>query len=89
MAITFRSAMVISLIHALWGGNPVAVKFGLQVFPPLWSGFLRFSIAILCILVWARFKGIPMMLKREELRPFSILSFKVTHIIYQTYNFYI
>ena len=75
MAITFRSAIVISLIHALWGGNPVAVKFGLQVFPPLWSGFLRFSIAILCILIWARFKGIPMMLKREELRPFSILSF--------------
>ena len=75
MAITFRSAIMISLIHALWGGNPVAVKFGLQVFPPLWSGFLRFSIAILCILIWARFKGIPMMLKREELRPFSILSF--------------
>ena len=43
MAITFRSAIVISPIHALWGGNPVAVKFGLQVFPPLWSGFLRFS----------------------------------------------
>ena len=73
MKITFKAAIAISLIHALWGGNPVAVKFGLEVFPPLWSGFLRFTIAILCILIWAWIKGIPMMLKREELMPFSML----------------
>ena len=73
MRITFKSALAISLIHALWGGNPVAVKFGLQVFPPLWSGFLRFTIAIFCILIWAWIKGIPMKLKREEVKPFSLL----------------
>ncbi len=75
MNISFRAAVAISLIQSLWGGNPVAVKFGLLVFPPLWSGFLRFSIAIVCILIWARIKGIPMMLKREELKPFSLLGF--------------
>ncbi len=75
MNISFRVVIVISLIQSLWGGNPVAVKFGLLVFPPLWSGFLRFSIAIVCILIWARIKGIPMMLKREELKPFSLLGF--------------
>ena len=73
MKITLKAAIAISLIHALWGGNPVAVKFGLEVFPPLWSGFLRFTIAIVCILIWAWIKGIPMMLKREELVPFSML----------------
>ena len=75
MAISWRTILAISFIQALWGGNPVAVKFGLLVFPPLWSGFLRFSIAILCILVWARIKGIPMMLKRNELKPFSLMGF--------------
>jgi len=73
MKITFKSALAISFIHSLWGGNPVAVKFGLQVFPPLWSGFLRFTIAIFCILIWAWIKGIPMKLKREEVKPFSLL----------------
>jgi drug/metabolite transporter (DMT)-like permease len=73
MKITLKAAIAISLIHALWGVNPVAVKFGLEVFPPLWSGFLRFTIAIVCILIWAWIKGIPMMLKREELVPFSML----------------
>ena len=73
MKITFKSALAISFIHSLWGGNPVAVKFGLQVFPPLWSGFLRFTIAIFCILIWAWIKGIPMKLKCEEVKPFSLL----------------
>jgi len=45
-------------IHALWGVNPVAVKLGLEVFPPMWSAFVRFLIATLCVLLWARYKGI-------------------------------
>ncbi len=49
-------------IHTLWGGNPVAVKFGLEAFPPLWSGFIRFSLGCLCVFAWAR-------ITRVELRP--------------------
>ena len=45
-------------IHALWGVNPVAVKLGLEVFPPMWSAFVRFLIATICVLLWARYKGI-------------------------------
>tara|TARA_B100000029_G_scaffold107572_2_gene98664 strand:- start:646 stop:1530 length:885 start_codon:yes stop_codon:yes gene_type:complete len=45
-------------IHALWGVNPVAVKLGLEVFPPMWSAFVRFLIATICVFLWARYKGI-------------------------------
>jgi len=31
--------LAVLAIHTLWGGNPVAVKLGLEAFPPLWSGF--------------------------------------------------
>lgn len=53
-------------IHVLWGGNPVAVKLGLEAFPPLWSGFLRFSLGCLCVYAWARFARIPLLPAREE-----------------------
>ena len=43
-------------IHCLWGANPVAIKFGFLVFPPFWSAFIRFAIAIACILFWAHIK---------------------------------
>jgi drug/metabolite transporter (DMT)-like permease len=61
-------------MHALWGGNPVAVKFGLLVFPPMWSAFVRFSIGIVCIAAWAAFRGIPMWPKRGEWRLLMLLA---------------
>ena len=53
-------------IHVLWGANPVAVKLGLEVFPPLWSGFLRFALGCLCVAAWARYARIPILPTREE-----------------------
>ena len=53
-------------IHTLWGGNPVAVKLGLEAFPPLWSGFLRFALGCLCVYAWARFARIPIRPQRDE-----------------------
>jgi drug/metabolite transporter (DMT)-like permease len=53
-------------IHVLWGANPVAVKLGLEVFPPLWSGFLRFALGCLCVAAWARHARIPIMPTRAE-----------------------
>ncbi len=75
MSISLQAIIAISVIQALWGGNPVAVKFGLLAFPPLWSGFLRFAIAIVCILIWARISRIRMMPAREEWRPLAWLGF--------------
>ena len=53
-------------IHTLWGGNPVAVKLGLEAFPPLWSGFLRFVLGCACVALWARFSGISLLPPRKE-----------------------
>lgn len=44
-------------INALWGGNPIAVKIGLEVFPPFWSAFLRFVLGAACIAAWALVSG--------------------------------
>lgn len=46
----------------------MAVKFGLLVFPPMWSAFVRFVIGIICIAAWATFRGIPMWPKKGEWR---------------------
>lgn len=53
-------------IHTLWGGNPVAVKLGLEAFPPLWSGFLRFVLGCVCVYAWARYVRISIRPTREE-----------------------
>jgi len=42
------------------------VKLGLEAFPPLWSGLLRFALGSLCVYAWARFARIPMLPPREE-----------------------
>ncbi len=59
MPLPLRAILLAIFVHSLWGANPVAIKFGLLVFPPFWTAFWRFSIAILCVLAWARMKGLP------------------------------
>lgn len=58
--------MLALAVHVLWGGNPVAIKVGLEAFPPLWSSFLRFALGIACVAAWARIAGIPLAPPREE-----------------------
>ncbi len=65
-------------IHTLWGGNPVAVKLGLEAFPPLWSAFIRFAIAILCVAVWARLNRIRIWPEAGEWPGLFILAFLFT-----------
>jgi drug/metabolite transporter (DMT)-like permease len=52
-SIPLRAVLAALAIHSLWGGNPVAVKLGLEAFPPLWSGLLRFALGSACIAAWA------------------------------------
>lgn len=61
-------------IHTLWGGNPVAVKLGLEAFPPLWSGFLRFALGCLCVFAWARHVRVPLLPQRGEWLPLAAIS---------------
>ncbi len=53
-------------IHTLWGGNPVAVKLGLEAFPPLSMGFLRFLLGSVCVYAWARMMRVPLLPPRDE-----------------------
>lgn len=61
-------------IHVLWGGNPVAVKWGLEVFPPLASGFVRFTIGTIAIGLWAIARGVPLLPPRHEWLPLAGVS---------------
>jgi drug/metabolite transporter (DMT)-like permease len=61
-----RAVVLALFIHTLWGGNPVAVKVGLEAFPPLWSGFLRFALGSACAVIWARMMGVSLVPPREE-----------------------
>lgn len=58
MALPLQAIFVAVVIHSLWGGNPIAVKLGLEAFPPMWSGFIRFVIGVLCVFAWASLRGI-------------------------------
>ena len=73
-SVPLQAILLIIFVQVLWGGNPVAVKFGLEAFPPLWSGFLRFSVAIFCLLIWAGIKRIPMMPRRHEWKPLGMIA---------------
>jgi len=74
MKIPVQAIVAAVVIHTLWGANPVAVKFGLEIFPPLWSGFLRFALALICIYCWAKFRNIRLTPGRDEWRPLAILA---------------
>lgn len=42
------------------------MKLGLEAFPPLWSGLLRFTLGCLCVFAWARLARIPIRPERDE-----------------------
>lgn len=66
LAVPLQAIAISVLIHVLWGGNPVAVKYSLLVFPPLWTAFLRFVIAIVCVGIWAKSSGVAFWPARHE-----------------------
>ncbi len=49
------------LIHTLWGGQAVAVKYSLLAFPPLWSAFWRFVIGIIFLGVMCCFRKVSLL----------------------------
>ena len=75
LAVPLGAVLVSIVIHSLWGGNPVAVKFSLVAFPPLTTAFLRFAIGIACIALWARWRGLPLRPERGEWIPLWIVAF--------------
>ena len=74
LSVPLGAVLVSIVIHSLWGGNPVAVKFSLLAFPPLTTAFLRFAIGIACIALWARWRGISLLPEKGEWRALWIVA---------------
>ena len=62
------------LLAFLWGGNSLAIKVGLQDFPPMALAFLRFVIGLVVIGGWALFRRIPLRLRPGELPRLLLLT---------------
>ena len=78
ISVPLGAVLVSLVIHSLWGGNPVAVKFSLLAFPPLTTAFLRFAIGIACIALWARWRGVTLMPEKGEWRALWIVALLFT-----------
>ncbi len=73
MVVPLQAIAIAVLINILWGGNPVAVKYSLLAFPPLWTAFFRFAIAIVCVAIWARMSGVSIWPARHEWRALALI----------------
>jgi drug/metabolite transporter (DMT)-like permease len=60
------SALIYSLVVLIWGTTWYAIKFQLGVVAPEISLVYRFSIAAICLFIYARMVGSPMRLSRRE-----------------------
>ncbi len=49
------------LVCAIWGGNAVSIKFSNQGIPPLLAATIRSVAAGFLVLLWAKFKGQPVL----------------------------
>ena len=78
LSVPLGAVLVSIVIHSLWGGNPVAVKYSLIAFPPLTTAFLRFSIGIACIALWAHWRGVRLLPEKGEWRSLWIVALLFT-----------
>lgn len=63
------SAVALTLTTiALWGGNPVAMKFTLAGFPVIAIAAMRFALAAVFMLFWCRFRGNSILLEKGQRR---------------------
>ena len=58
MALPLQAIFVGIFVQSLWGGNPIGAKLGLEAFPPMWSAFIRFVIGAVCVIAWAKARGL-------------------------------
>lgn len=78
LAVPLQAVVISLLIHILWGGNPVAVKYSLLAFPPLWTAFFRFAIAIVCVGIWAKLSRVSILPAPQEWRALSLIAMLFT-----------
>ena len=71
--LTLGGGLFALFLAALWGGNPVAIKAGLEDSPPLRLGWLRFVIGGIVVLAWALWTRRPLNVARYERKPLFYL----------------
>ena len=72
--IGWSTALIALGATVLWGGNVVALKLGLDTFPPFWSGFWRMFVGALSVGAWAWVRGTSLVPGRGEWRPLLFVS---------------
>ena len=65
-AVGLKAGALVLLTSVLWGGNPVAIKMGLDGIPPAALAGLRFLLGALTVWVGALFAGIPLRVPKSE-----------------------
>jgi len=68
------AAIFTALVCALFGSNPVAIKFSLTGLGPFTTAGLRFGMAAVAVAVWARVTGRDFALKPGQLRQLMVIS---------------
>jgi len=74
-AVGLRTASLALMTAALWGGNPAAVSFSLDAFPPIFAAGLRFALASVFMLVWCRVEGSRLQLEPGQWVPCLVAGF--------------
>src|SRR5262245_61767727 len=64
-----KGAMLALLTAALWGGNPVAVSYSVDVLPPVAVAAIRFAMATAFMWCWCRASGVALRMQPEQWIP--------------------
>src|SRR5206468_3502702 len=74
--VDLRGALLALLLSLFWGGNPVAIKLGLEDAPPLRLAWMRFVVGGIVIALWAWLTGrlAGFRLRRAEVRPLLVVT---------------
>jgi len=56
-----------TVVNALWGTNPVALKLALHGLPPIGCSGIRFAIATIGVAIWLRATGVDLRPRRGEI----------------------
>ncbi len=74
--IDLRGALLALLLSVFWGGNPVAIKLGLDDAPPLRLAWMRFVVGGVVVTLWAWLTGrlAGFHVERAEVRPLLMVT---------------
>ncbi len=76
--IGLSTVLIALVISALWGGNVVSIRVGVDTVPPLWSAFWRMLAGVMFVSVWGWSQGVSIRPVAGETKPLVILGVMFT-----------